>query len=168
MTVDHLRVVARTLPSFARARLTTKQPLIEFIKAHHPKMGRHASRPRLQHATPADLQNLYNEVGFEDTEIAPLITNFDSYKGAVDHSNEDLYRYIRLTGHRHWESAMAVSILHAMALNAWSSHDEWLLSSALQRNPHLTTAALHGMRRSFYGFITTALAQAVAMYKGVE
>lgn len=168
MTVDHLHALARTLPCFARARLTTKAALIEFIKAHHPKMERHASRPRLKRATAADLQNLYNEIGFEDTTEAPLISNFDSYKGAVDHSNEDLYRYIQLTGHRHWESAMAASILHAMALNAWSCYDEWVLTTASQCNPYLTRAALHGMRCSFYVFLTTALEQAVEMYKHSE
>jgi hypothetical protein len=114
----------------------------------------------MQRASPADLQNLYSEIGFEDTDSAPLITNYDAAKGAVDHSNEDLYRYIRLTGHRHWESTTVVSILHAMALNAWSLHDEWLLTTALRRNPNLTKPALHGMRRSFYEFITAALAQA--------
>ena len=165
MRKDHLHTLARTLPSFARVKLSTKQSLIDFIKVHHPAMGRHASRPRLQHAGPADLQNLYSEIGTADTESAPLIHNFDSHKGAVDHSNEDLYRYIHLTGHRHWESTMVVSILHAMALNAWAAHDEWLCTSALQRDRNLTKKDVHGMRRRFYVFIMTALEQAVAVYK---
>lgn len=91
---------------------------MEFIKAHHPMMERHASRSRLKRATPADLHHLCDELDFEAPFEAPHITNFGPVKGAVDHSNEDQCHCIHLTGRRTGESWVAAAILHALALNA--------------------------------------------------
>ena len=94
-----------------------------------------------------------------------MIANFDSHKGAVDISNEDLYRYIRLSGHRHWESLTAMSVVHSMMVNAWSLYEEYVLHNAQSANRHLTPTDLERMKRPLHVYLAAAFTQLVAEYK---
>jgi hypothetical protein len=85
--------------------------------------------------------------------------------GAVDISNEDLYRYITLSHHGNYRRLLSFSVVHAMGLNAWALYDEHVLEHARKGDPHITTAKLHGLRCRFPDFILKATHQLIAKYK---
>lgn len=161
MKKAQLAEVAAALHHLGRPVGSSKQHLVAFILAHHPHCAQHLHRPRIAHAQPAELIELYQQLGLQTSEDALLLTNFGRFKGAVDHSNEDLYRYIRLSGHKGWRALTVASVLHALVLNAWASHDEAVLVRAEGANHRLSRANLHAMRESFYDFLSKALLRAI-------
>lgn len=167
MKIPMLQAIVRTLAPVQRRFGKNKPDLIAYIVAHHPQMERNQTRRRVEKASPADLQDLYTQLGLDTSDSAPVIDTFDSHKGAVDGANADLYRYIRLSGHRSWRAFSAVSILHALSLNAWASWEERVLTKARHSDGVRDPIVLDRMKKPFVVFITTALQQVVAEYKGV-
>jgi hypothetical protein len=53
------------------------------------------------------------------------VLNFYSQEyGAVDETNQEIYRSILLRYHRSWTKLAGFSVLHAIFMNAWSSFVE--------------------------------------------
>lgn len=161
MKVKQLLDVAKHLMP-TRALPTNKDGLIEYIIEHHPNLERNVTRQRMAQARPADLHNLYDQLGLDATDHKDVIANFNRFKGLVDTANKDLYQYFRLSGHKCDERLTAASVLHALLLNAWSSHDEHVLTEARRQRPAITAEQLNGLRVPFPTFVATAMQQVIA------
>lgn len=142
-----------------------KAGMVAMLMSNLPAAEPHAARPDVLTATAGDILDKRSELGTHTSESGLAIANYDSYKGAVDISNEDLYRYIRLAHHRNTRGLLSWTVVYSMVLNAWGSYDEAVLERAHAAEPHLTTAALHARRSSFTHFLLAAVRQIVAKYK---
>lgn len=164
MKLGRLKEVARRLRPTEHVP-TDKDGLVAYIAKHHPQMERNQSRLPMVRAQPADLYNLYEQLGLHTSSQSVAIANYNAYKGFVDASNKDEYLHFRLSGHLTWSSLTAASVLHALLLNAWVSHEEHVLATAHKSNPRLTTAALIGMRGTFPEFVASAIEQLIGEIK---
>jgi len=142
-----------------------KEQMVKEIAEHHPQAERYKHLAEKLTATAGDVVDLRSELGRDTSEFGLAIANYDKYKGAVDISNEDLYRHIILSHHGNYRRLLSFSVVHAMALNAWASYDEHVLECARRRDPHITTTTLHGLRCRFSDFILRAAHQLIVKYK---
>lgn len=83
MLVSQLTDLARLLPP-TRSIPKDKDALVDYIAQHHPQLERNQARQRKQQAQPADLHNLYDQIGLDTSEKADVIANYNSHKGYVD------------------------------------------------------------------------------------
>lgn len=142
-----------------------KDQMVESLARHHPQMEPSRDLPEKRTVTAGDILDLRAELGMQTSKLGLAIQNYDKFKGAVDISNEDLYRYIILSHHGNYRRLLSFSVVHAMALNAWSLYDEHVLDLALRQDRHLTSDALLGRRCRFSDFILSAAQQLIAKYK---
>lgn len=154
-----------TLRGCRAASGMNKELMVKAIAENHPDIERNQNLPEKLTATAGDILDLRSELGRDTSKIGLAIANYDKYKGAVDISNEDLYRHIILSHHGNYRRLLSFSVVHAMALNAWAAYDECVLEHARRRDPHITTAALHGLRCRFSDFILRAAHQLIVKYK---
>lgn len=157
--------ICRSLAPHHGAPPSSKKEMVPWVIAHHIELQRNQSRPELQHATVANLRNLYSDLGLHTTDSAPVIANYSTHKGAVDRSNKDIYQYFRLSGHRTYQRALVFAALHALMLNAWSCYEEARLKHASEENRALSLLELRALKRPFHMFITNAMCQLLAEIK---
>jgi hypothetical protein len=149
----------------AASGMKNKEQMVKAIAEHHPDIERNQHLPEKLTTTVGDILDLRSELGRDTFKIGLAIDNYDKYKGAVDISNEDLYRHIILSHHGNYRRLLSFSVVHAMALNAWATYDECVLEHARRHDPHITTATLHGLRSRFPDFILRAAHQLIVKYK---
>ena len=143
-----------------------KAAMVAMLMRHHTAAEPRAVRPEVLTATAGDILDKRSQLGTHTSGSGLAIANYDTYKGAVDISNEDLYRYVRLAHHRTARGLLSWTVVYSMVLNAWGSYDEAVLERAHAAEPLLTTAALHAKRTNFIHFLLAAVRQIVAKYKG--
>jgi hypothetical protein len=154
-----------TLRGCRSASAMNKDQMVKVIAEHHPQIERYEHLAEKLTATAGDVLDLRSELGRDTSEFGLAIANYDKYKGAVDISNEDLYRHIILSHHGNYRRLLSFSVVHAMALNAWALYDEYVLERAHRRDPHITTDALQSLRCRFSDFILRAAHQLIVKYK---
>jgi hypothetical protein len=154
-----------TLRGCRSASGMNKDQMVKTVAEHHPQMEPPQNLPEKQNVTAGDILDMRADLGMHTSELGVAIANYDKYKGAVDISNEDLYRHIILSHHGNYRRLLSFSVVHAMALNAWALYNEHILEGARKRDPHITTNTLYGLRCRFSDFILRAAHQLVVKYK---
>lgn len=162
MSKKQLLAISRSLSGCRASARSSVESLVEDITLHHPALQRYTSERRQESVTTADLLNLRDELGLQCSPSHIIIDNYDRFKGAVDLANEDIYRYITLSHHGNFRRVLSWCVVHALVLNAWASHDEYLLHQATITNPNATTEYLHSLRQPFPVFIMRAIEQLIA------
>lgn len=153
------------IPGCRAASAMNKEQMVNEIAVHHPAMELYGNLGEKTTATAGDILDLRSQLGTATTENGLAIANYDRYKGAVDLSNEDLYRHIVLSHHGNYRRLLSFSVVHAMVLNAWACYDEHRLEVARRHDPHLSTTELHGRRTTFPSFVLRAARQLIAENK---
>jgi hypothetical protein len=98
--------------------------LVKDILEHHPV----AQLPHLQasqkHPRAVDIVALREHVGLHNSKSSDVLKFYSQEYGAVDETNQEIYRSILLRYHRSWTKLAGFSVLHAIFMNAWSSFVE--------------------------------------------
>lgn len=154
---DILREQAPTVPASGK----NKTDLVHFILAARKKAGLRLDPAPKRKIQARDIVSLREQIGSAPSPHSPVLDFYSAEYGAVDETNQEIYRSIALNCHRSWTKLLGFSVLHALLMNAWADHREWRYARSLHDAHGRRIAGARDTDKGFAAFIIAAAEQLV-------
>ena len=152
---DILREQAPTVPRSNK----NKPDLVRSILAARAKAGLPSAPAPRKKIQARDVISLRQKVGAAPSSSSGVLDFYSAEYGAVDKTNQEIYRSIALNCHRSWTKLLGFSVLHALLMNAWADHREWVYSRSLHDSFGRRVPGVKDTDKGFAAFLIAAAKQ---------
>ncbi len=124
MSVQLLRELHALTPNCGGGSRKNRNALVDEIMANHPHAAPQAAPPLQHQPTIQDILTLKQAIGTSVGQTATVVDFYSSEYGAVDETNQEIYRSLLLSQHRNWEKLLGLAVVHSFWMNAWGFYKE--------------------------------------------
>lgn len=162
MSVPLLRDLHACTPHCTGASRKNRNELLDDIMRNHKHTASQPAPPLSRHPTAQDILTLRQQIGNTVGKKSDVVDFYSSEYGAVDETNQEIYRSMLLAMHRNWQKLAGFAVIHSCWMNAWGFYKE-------DRNSHSTHDAQgaripihHRPQQPFEEFVWAACKQLAA------